>query len=214
MNGVCPGWSGRQQAGFYAKYLSGVDWDAIVFAVCQNDFVDFRWGWIEGSGYQWMMADSGSPLESSRMSQIRSHFSGAAATAPLAEHDDATLSAWSPGVIESYCNEVLLPFTRRAEPTPVLLFVLPTALQFEALAKGAEEEVVCEPQQRLAAFCREYDIPCVDALRLMRESDQVDFERLYFRDDALHFQHSGHEALAEVGWPLLEDRLDAVDRLP
>ena len=204
-NGACPGWSAKQQIGFYEKYLTHLDWDAIVFAVCLNDFVDFRWSWTEEGGYQWMMADSNSTIEVSCMAQLRSQFSGA--TAALARHDDATLPAWSPDIIESYCQDVLLPFTRRAEHSPVILLLLPTAHQFEALAKGADEEIVGAPQQQLVTFCREHDIPCIDALRLLRESDQVDSAKLYMHDDALHFRNGGHQALAEVAWPQLAGRI-------
>jgi hypothetical protein len=207
-NGACPGWSAQQQIGFYEKYLSHVGWDAVVFAACLNDFVDFRWGWIEGRGYQWIMADSNANTASSRVSELRSRFESQAVLAPLAKHDDATLLAWDPSCIESYCHDVLLPLTRRAKHSPIVLLALPTAHQFEALANGADENTVRAPQLQLETFCREQDIPFIDALGLLRENERNDAAKLYLRDDPLHFQSTGHQELAKVAWLPVSEILD------
>lgn len=202
-NGSCPGWSTHQEVGFYRKYLSDLDWDAVVLVVSLNDLVKFEW--VYGTDSEFRLSaeveQSGGlgPISSSvnglRLLALRSKFAADPRTAPLADHNIAALFAWDDTKWEEYEKDVLRPAVGEGGIPNLVVVAMPSLLQLAASARGAPDEIVWKPQRRFKIACR--DTEFIDARAALVGDAKPDALFL----DNLHLSAAGHERVAEFLWP-------------
>ena len=109
--------------------------DTIVLSVCLNDLVPFRWARFGDGKYDMVMSEANSLSVALELLPLRLRLRFHALS-PLLTQDDATLLAWDSGRWQSYTQDVLLPFVVARDPPPVVVMVLPSLAQFEALERG------------------------------------------------------------------------------
>lgn len=210
--GACPGWNMEQQLRFFEGHLGSKAWNAVVLAVCLNDFVDFGWAASQRS-FDWMLLEDVSTLDLIGLKYTRSRLESSTQTRPLSRHDDACMLSWQSDRVAKCLQQHLPPYLQAADRPPLILVLLPTRHQVKALNRGAPAETALAPQSHVARFCAAHDIACLDAAELLIEEQQKlpKASSIFLTGDALHFNDAGHAQLAEVLWPALGKELTALN---
>ena len=211
VNGACPGWNLEQQIGFYEAYVERAGWNAVVFCLCLNDFVEFGWAATPQGNFDWMMLESVSTFDRLRLKYTRNRFQSSKETGPLFRHDDACMLSWQSDRVASCLREHLSPFLKSSSRPPVIVVLLPSRYQFDALGRGAPTETALSPQHQVNNFCTAHGIACLDAVELLTQVDEPfpESSDIFLAGDALHFNDAGHARLAEALWPALREELSA-----
>lgn len=207
-NGSCPGWSTYQQIGFFQKYLSDIEWEAVVIAFCLNDLVKFEWVFMNETDFAMspeVVRDGGfqevsATVWSHRLYRIRRRFDKDSSTRILSSHNNTTLLAWCEAKWDEYERDVLTALTETGRMKNPIIVAIPTLPQIVSLAQGASEAVVLFPQKRLEAFCRQKKICFIDARAAFEGSEAIH----HCYKDNLHLSRHGHELIAYYVWPRIK----------
>lgn len=207
-NGSCPGWSTNQELKFYDKYLSDVNWKAVIIIFCLNDLVDFEW--VYGSEKVFKMSAemrkvgglSGltQTLESVKLLRIRKHFNSDSKTVPLGMQNNTCLFAWDNEKMKRYFDNTLSPFLKKAGAKKVIIIAMPTSKQMSALLLGASPEIALQPQKQLKSYCDKESVIFLEPSGFLLKNSASG--RLFIDD--VHFSAYGHKLLAEYLWPILD----------
>jgi len=188
-NAACPGWRSEQELRHFERDLSDLRWDMLVLTVSLNDLVPYRWSKLDGGEYRMTLSLPEPARSAAKLLQLRAKFRLTDASRPLTEHDGATLLAWSDREWDNYLTGVLVPFVEREDRPRLVIAMLPSLYQLQALERGLGADVALLPQRRMASFAKARDLHFTDASKpfiglgeeLLNES---------FRD-YLHFSAAG-----------------------
>ena len=215
-NAGCPGWSTHQERRYLERDLSAVPWHTVVLVVCLNDLIRYEWVYQGDDDYQmspdiaevggfWQTNQSAAGL---RLWLLRRKFEGLPATQPLAAMHNGLLWSWDETNWQAYVQRDLTPLSAGKFGRRLVVAVVPLRAQLAALAAGAPQAEVLQPQQRFVTFCETRDLPYLDGLpRLRQASEQLGLEQLYL--DPVHLSPAGHRVWADALAAELRAALDS-----
>ena len=211
LNGSCPGWSTRQEALFYQKFLSDIKWDAVVINFCLNDLLNYEWIYDSDTSFKMsseldniggLFGVKSKVAESVRLWEIRRNFGLNKKTKPLSLHNNTCLIAWETDKWQEYYAETLSRLFLINNHTLLIVVAFPSRFQMEALNLGAPADVVLYQQGMLRAYCKAANVLFIDLSRAFTGKEgSVALDDIFFDD--LHLTPKGHESAAAYLWPRL-----------
>jgi len=199
-NGSCPAWSTKQEITFYEKYLSDIDWNAIVLVFFPNDLVNYQL--INRKSDNDVSIDNISSKDyftyRPQLMYLKQKFSQNSKSKLLSKEMDYILMAWVDSAFNKYLSQTLLPFVKKYRDTPLIIIAVPSHLQiYMRTTLNTPQNIAYFPQNKLKNFCEEQNIPFIDCANSL-ENILLKSTNLYI--DPQHLSVIGHQLTADYLW--------------
>lgn len=209
VNASCPGWTTHQQFAFFKKYLSDIDWHAVVLVFCLDNTVPFEFTYGTPTTLRPVTEEKHYGVDdrisrqqlAAGLAQLRERFQGEEKLQPLAEHDNRILRTWNSERFGAFMDTYLPPLAQFLKPRKLIVISIPTREQVISLTQGAAPDIVLAPQQQLGSFCGANHIEFFNTVESLQGLAIHAFEDYYY-DQTL--PTAGFQAImAGYLWPLL-----------